>query len=78
MKNTQNRVFLFCSVITQIKGIIGKSPKINRNHGYNIIYVTNTWEYIYQEITKGVFGRLAGRHLARIGPVIFGPFGFLG
>jgi hypothetical protein len=36
VKNTQNRVFLFCRVITQIKGIIGKSPKINVKHGYNI------------------------------------------
>ena len=26
VKNTQNRVFLFCRVINQIKGIIGKSP----------------------------------------------------
>jgi hypothetical protein len=25
-KNTQNRVFLFCRVITKIKGIGGKSP----------------------------------------------------
>jgi hypothetical protein len=25
-KNTQNRVFLFCRVITKIRGIDGKSP----------------------------------------------------
>jgi hypothetical protein len=37
-ENTQNRVFMLCTVITQIKGIIGKSPQINIKHGYNIVY----------------------------------------
>jgi hypothetical protein len=34
-KNTQNKVFLFCRVITKIRGVDGKSPKIIANHDYN-------------------------------------------
>jgi hypothetical protein len=30
-----------CRVITKIKGIIDKSPKINIKYRYNIIYVAN-------------------------------------
>jgi hypothetical protein len=33
-KNTQNRVFLFCRVITKIRRINGKSPFIIK-HDYN-------------------------------------------
>jgi hypothetical protein len=39
-------VFLSSRVIIKIKGIIGKVPKINIKHGYNIIYVENLWEYV--------------------------------
>jgi hypothetical protein len=39
----KNRDFCPCRVITKIKGIIGKSPKINVKHGYNIIYDANMW-----------------------------------
>jgi hypothetical protein len=39
-------VFLFCKVITQIKGIISKSPKINIKYVYIIVYDANICEYV--------------------------------
>jgi hypothetical protein len=43
---TQNKVFIFSKVVTQIKGVIGKSPKINIKYEYNIEYDANIWEYV--------------------------------
>jgi hypothetical protein len=34
-KNTQNRIFLFCGVITKIRRIDVKSPKIITKYDYN-------------------------------------------
>jgi hypothetical protein len=35
-----------CNVITQIKGIFGKFPKISIEHKYNIIYIAHMWKYV--------------------------------
>jgi hypothetical protein len=45
VKNTQNRVFLFCGVITKIKGIFWKILEIIIIQGNNYRYDVNMMEY---------------------------------
>jgi hypothetical protein len=57
---------MLCRVITQIKGIFGKSPKINIKHGYNIIYFAHMWEYVstnykFHACITGPYVGLTGR-----------------
>jgi hypothetical protein len=59
VKNIQNIVFLSYKVITKINGMFDKSAKINIKYGYNIIYVTNVWEYVSMIAVKyAIFSRV--------------------